>query len=103
MITKMEDEDIDTWYDEQKEKLTDEYLRKIAKVKEKDKENLKKKFLKKLGSLRNSYEQRSTKNISFNLNMFFLRYRIDMFLKKLFLPIEEYKDNQRRNKKEKKE
>ena len=61
----MDEEDIDIWYDEEKEKALDEYMKAINE--KKDKKEAEKKYKKKTKKLREKYEKlyEKSKNPSF--------------------------------------
>jgi len=95
----MDTEDIDQWYEDEKEKLTQAYRTKISKIKfhmdnEKDegkfnayvktKTKLKEKFTRQIDSLHTKYEKKMKSNLDSGLMLHFLKHRWHMFVKKIF-------------------
>ncbi len=97
----MDEEEIEAWYDEQKEKLTDEYRKKIDKTK--NPEALKKPYLKAMGKLHKKYESLSNKNTKGNLRKHFFNHRIAMLKQKLLKPFKELQERRNARKKQKPE
>ncbi|MEM3373999.1 MAG: hypothetical protein QW757_01865 [Candidatus Woesearchaeota archaeon] len=80
----MEDDEIENWYDEEKEKLTEKY--KILIEKSKNKEKTEKEFKKELDELHKKYEYIMNKNIKKNLKWFFFNYNLSKIKNKIFNP-----------------
>ena len=93
----MDEEEIELWYDEEKEKLTEKYKQDI--VKGKDKEKLKKDYLRKLDALRNQYEKISESKSKSNLKSLFFNHRLKMLKEKLMKPFADLKEKIEDNKK----
>jgi hypothetical protein len=93
----MDEEEIEAWYDEQKDRITEQYRLKIDKVK--NKEKLKKDYLKKIDALHKKYEQISQKTTNKNLKWFFFNHRLNMIKQKLMKPFLELKEKYGKNKK----
>jgi hypothetical protein len=87
----MEEEDIDTWYEEQKDKFTEKYRQKVDKAKTEEKEKLKNEYLKHLGALRAKYENISKQTSESNLKRFFFSYRLNVLKEKLMSPFTKFK------------
>jgi hypothetical protein len=97
----MDEEEIDLWYEEQKEKLTEKYRKNIEKSK--NPEKLKKKYESSIHSLHNKYEKLSDKTIKFNLHRFFFKHRLNMLIKKITAPFNSVAEKLKDNKKQKTE
>lgn len=94
----MDEEEIETWYDEQKERLTEKYRLLIEKAK--NKEKIEKEFRKELDKLHKKYERLSDKTIKRNLERFFFNYRLEKIKKKIFMPFIQIKEKFKKAKKE---
>jgi hypothetical protein len=88
----MEEEDIETWYEEQKDRLTEKYRLRVDKVKKEDKEKLKTEYLKNLNSLHAKYENMSKKTSDSNLKRFFFSYGFGLLKEKLLRPFVKLKE-----------
>ncbi|MEM2130942.1 MAG: hypothetical protein QXR96_00310 [Candidatus Woesearchaeota archaeon] len=93
----MDEEEIENWYEEEKEKLTEYYKIKIEKSKFKEK--LEKEFIKKLDDLHKKYEYLMNKSIKKNLKIFFLNYRLEKIKEKIIHPFKEIIENLKKDKK----
>jgi hypothetical protein len=88
----MDIEDIDSWYDEEKEKLSEKYLIRLKKadgIKDESKRRRKHDLLAKeytlhLKRLNDSYSSSSGKTLDKDLKKFFFWHKIKMRLKQLF-------------------
>jgi hypothetical protein len=86
----MDEEEIDAWYEDQKEKLTENYRKKIEKSK--NKESLKDHYNRSIENLHKKYERLSGDNTRHNLERFFFNYRFDKLRKKIFAPFIKMKE-----------
>jgi hypothetical protein len=86
----MDEEEIDAWYEEQKEWLTEKCRLKIEKAR--DKERLKRDFTKKLMALQIKYEKISTRTSDSNLWWFFFNYRLSKLKDRLMKPVIQLKE-----------
>jgi uncharacterized membrane protein YheB (UPF0754 family) len=93
----MDEEEIEAWYEEQKEKLTEKYRADIAKSK--NPEKLKVNYTTALKSLQRKYEKRSEKKINSNLKAYFRSYRINRLKEKILKPFREFRENHSKKKK----
>ena len=86
----MDPEEVDFWYEEQKERLTDEYQSKLRTSK--NPEKLKKEFLKSMKDLHIKYEQSSDKSVKSNLTRHFRNHKINMLKKRIMKPLDRLKE-----------
>ena len=97
----MDEEEIDLWYDEKKDRLTQDYRAKIDKTKTPDK--LKKRYQKEMQNLHKQYESLSEKKITSGLKTFFLKHSINKLKSKLSKPFKELSEKLEFRKKQKPE
>lgn len=96
----MDEEEIDNWYEEEKEKLTEKYNILIQKSKNnKQKDDLEKKFIKELDTLHKKYESLMNKKIKKNLNLFFFNYKLGKIKNELLRPFIRLKEILKKEKK----
>ena len=86
----MDDEELDTWYEEEKEKITSEYRKNIGKSEKS--EIYRKKYDKAFADLHRRYELKSKKKISLSVRNFFIKHRIKMITDRLLIPIKKFKE-----------
>ncbi len=86
----MDEEEIDAWYEERKDKLTERYRQKIDKSK--DKEKLKKDYRSKMEALHRQYEKISANTSDSNLRWFFFNYRLNVLKEKMMRPFVKLKE-----------
>lgn len=84
----MEVEEIEAWYDEEKEKLTEDYKIRLEKGGRPDK--LKRQYLKRLDSLHREYESKCKRSIDFGLKKYFAGHRLKMVKDKIMSPIAKF-------------
>ena len=85
----MDEEDLDTWYEERKDWLTEQYNLQLRKADSKLKpekrrvahEKLKSAYELKLKKLQSDYEKKAEKIINGNLKKHFFNHRLNMILK----------------------
>ncbi len=87
----MDEEEIDLWYEEQKDRLTENYRKKIDKSK--NREKIKQNYNKALATLHKKYERISDKTIKHNLARFFFNYRFEKLKKNIFSPFIRMKED----------
>ena len=85
----MDADEIDAWYEEQKDKLTEDYRKKIEKARNPDK--LKNSYVASMNQLHKKYESLSYSNVSSGLRKHFFRHRLDMVRQKISGPVEKLK------------
>ncbi|NTV22924.1 MAG: hypothetical protein HGA85_00925 [Nanoarchaeota archaeon] len=82
----VEEDDLEVWYDEQKDKLTEDYRKRFEKSRHR--EWLKKFYLSRMRSLHREYESRQANRISWQLKMHFFIHRMKMISGRLLKPFE---------------